>query len=45
MSALIDVILPVFVLIGFGYLATRLRWISGDEIDGIMRFATEFYRR
>lgn len=42
MSALLDVILPVFVIIGFGYLAARARWISVDEVDGIMRFAQGF---
>lgn len=42
MSALIDVILPVFMLIGFGYLAARLKWIGDAEIDGIMRFAQGF---
>ena len=42
MSALIDVILPVFLIIGFGYLAARAKWINGAEIDGIMRFAQGF---
>jgi malonate transporter len=42
MSALIDVILPVFLIIGFGYLAARAQWISGVDIDGVMRFAQGF---
>ncbi len=42
MSALIDVILPVFLIIGFGYLAARAQWINYAEIDGIMRFAQGF---
>ena len=42
MSALIEVILPVFVIIAFGYLASCARWITDAEIDGIMRFAQGF---
>lgn len=42
MSALVDVILPVFVLIGFGWLAAARTWIGEAEIDGIMRFAQGF---
>lgn len=42
MSALVDVILPVFVLIGFGWLAAERRWIGEVEVDGVMRFAQGF---
>ena len=42
MTALIEVILPVFLIIGFGYLAARLGWINAPEIDGVMRFAQGF---
>ncbi len=42
MTALIDVILPVFLIVGFGYLASRMRWIGVEEVDGIMRFAQGF---
>lgn len=42
MSALIEVILPVFLIIGFGYLTTRAGWISTAEINGVMRFAQGF---
>lgn len=42
MSALLDVILPVFLVIGFGYAAAR--WLSFGEaaVDGLMRFAQSF---
>jgi malonate transporter len=41
-SALLDVILPVFLVIGLGYAAAR--WLSfGDAaVDGLMRFAQGF---
>jgi len=39
MQALIDVILPVFLVIGAGYLATRGKLLSEAAIDGLMRFA------
>jgi predicted permease len=42
MSALIDVIFPVFILIGFGYIAARLHLLTDMAIDGIMRFAQSF---
>ncbi len=42
MSALIDVILPVFLVLGFGYVAAWRHWISDINVDGIMRFATNF---
>ena len=42
MSVLVDVILPVFVLIFFGWLASFRRWITDADIDGIMRFAQGF---
>ncbi len=42
MSALLDVILPVFLVIGFGWLAAAMRWISQEAVDGIMRFAQSF---
>lgn len=42
MTALIEVILPVFLIIGFGYLAARAGWINATEIDGVMRFAQGF---
>lgn len=39
MQALIGVILPVFLVLGAGYLATRLRVVSDDGIDHLMQFA------
>lgn len=42
MSALLDVILPVFLVIGFGYAAARARLLTDQGIDGLMRFAQNF---
>ncbi len=42
MSALIEVILPVFLLIGFGYAAARSGLFPDDAVDGLMRFAQNF---
>jgi hypothetical protein len=41
-SALIDVILPVFLVIGFGYAAARWLGFSEAAVDGLMRFAQSF---
>ncbi len=42
MQTLISVIMPVFVLIGFGYLAAWRNLFSQNNVDGLMRFATNF---
>ncbi|WP_417249816.1 AEC family transporter [Celeribacter sp.] len=42
MQALFEVILPVFLVIGFGYLAAWRKWISENAIDGVMHFAQNF---
>ena len=42
MGALIDVILPVFLIIGFGYLAVWKGYFSDDAVDGLMKFAQSF---
>ena len=42
MSALLDVILPVFMVIGFGYAAARSGLFSDSAVDGLMRFAQNF---
>jgi len=42
MQALIDVILPVFIVIGFGYVAAWRRWVADATIDGVMKFAQNF---
>lgn len=40
MAALLNVILPVFLVIGIGYLSTWARLISKDAVEGLMYFAT-----
>jgi len=42
MLALIEVILPVFLVIGFGYVATWRGYISDFAIDGLMKFVQNF---
>ena len=42
MGALIDVILPVFLVIGFGYLAVWQGFFSDDGVDGLMKFTQGF---
>ena len=42
LQTLIDVILPVFLVIGAGYAATRGGWFSASHIDGIMKFTQGF---
>ncbi len=42
MQALLDVILPVFLVIGFGYAAVWRGWMSDAGIDGLMKFAQNF---
>lgn len=42
MQALIEVILPVFLVIGFGYGAARAGWFPDAAVDGLMRFAQGF---
>jgi len=39
MQALIDVILPVFLVVAAGYLAAWRGWISEAGVDGLMKFA------
>lgn len=39
MQALIEVILPVFLVMGAGWLAVRASYLSEAAIDGLMRFA------
>ena len=39
MSALLDVILPVFLVMGAGYFMTWRGVLSGEAIDGLMNFA------
>lgn len=42
MTALIDVILPVFLVLGFGYVAAWRGLFSDTAVDGLMRFAQNF---
>lgn len=42
MSALLDVILPVFLVVGFGYVAVRAGLLAEPAVDGLMRFAQSF---
>ncbi|WBU59517.1 AEC family transporter [Paracoccus albus] len=42
MSGLFDVVLPVFLVIGFGYLVTWRGLFSESAVDGVMRFAQNF---
>lgn len=41
-QSLIDVILPVFLVIGAGYVATRTRFFNDAHMDGLMKFAQNF---
>ncbi|MCA0871326.1 AEC family transporter [Seohaeicola saemankumensis] len=41
-QTLIDVILPVFLVIGAGYTATRAGYFNMSHIDGLMRFTQQF---
>ena len=42
MAALIDVSLPVFLVIGFGYLAVWKGYFNDDGVDGLMKFTQSF---
>ncbi len=42
MSVLLDVILPVFLVIGFGYVAARWLGFTDIAVDGVMSFAQGF---
>nr|WP_319246693.1 AEC family transporter [uncultured Celeribacter sp.] len=42
MGALFNVILPVFLVIGFGYVAAWRNWISDSAVDSVMKFAQNF---
>ena len=42
MTALLDVILPVFLVIGFGYLAVWKGFFSDAGVDGLMKFTQNF---
>jgi predicted permease len=41
-QALVEVILPVFLVIGFGYLAVWCGWFSDAGVEGLMTFTQKF---
>lgn len=41
-QTLIDVILPVFLVMGAGYVSTRARYFTDNHIDALMRFTQAF---
>ncbi|HRO15846.1 MAG TPA: AEC family transporter [Paracoccus sp. (in: a-proteobacteria)] len=42
MSVLFTVLLPVFLVLGYGYAVARQGWLGEGAIDGIQRFAQNF---
>ena len=42
MTALIEVILPVFLVLSFGYAVVAFRLFGADAVDALMRFAQNF---
>ena len=42
MSILLQVILPVFIVIGFGYLAVWQKWFSDSGVEALMKFTQTF---
>ncbi|MCC5971835.1 MAG: AEC family transporter [Pararhodobacter sp.] len=42
MQALVDVILPVFLVVAFGYGVTWRGWMSEGTVDGLMSFTQNF---
>jgi len=42
LSTLFDIVAPVFIVIGAGYLAARRGLLSDNMVDGLMRFAIQF---
>ncbi|MDU8946189.1 AEC family transporter [Ovoidimarina sediminis] len=42
MQALLEVILPVFLVIGFGYLAVWRGWFSTEGVEALMKFTQNF---
>ncbi|KMW57704.1 malonate transporter [Candidatus Rhodobacter oscarellae] len=42
MAALLSVILPVFLVVGFGYVSVWRSWLSDEHISGLMKFAQNF---
>ncbi len=42
MADLLDVILPVFIVIGFGYVAIWSGYFTDAAVDGLMKFTQGF---
>ena len=42
MSVLFTIILPVFLIVGFGYLVSWRGWFTATGVDGLMNFAQNF---
>ena len=42
LSIIFDIVAPVFLVIGAGYLAVRRGYLSGSMVDGLMKFAIRF---
>ncbi len=42
MSALLEIILPVFLVIGAGYLAVKFKLFPESGVDGLMKFTQQF---
>lgn len=42
MQDLFNIILPVFLVIGIGYLGTRRNYITGEQIDGLVKYTQNF---
>jgi predicted permease len=42
MQALLEVILPVFLVVGYGYLSRTRGWISDEAVAVLMKFAQNF---
>jgi malonate transporter and related proteins len=38
---ILNIVAPVFLVIGSGWLSMRLRWFSEGMVDGLMKFATQ----
>ena len=42
MDVLLNVILPVFLVIGIGYISVWRHWLSTENINSLTRFAQNF---
>ena len=42
MIPLLEVILPVFLIIGFGFTVAKIGWFTSSSVDGVMLFTQRF---